>query len=303
MAGVSAALDAVPFSGRDASRAAQRSAFNKAISSTFGESSDNVASAVRKGEAALGAKYDAVLGKYSIKADGALANDLDEVLQAARSELTDQQFGVVQRQVDNILSKIGDGDVIDAQAGYNIKKLLDRVAQSQDSSLAYHARDLRSAVVKALDRSLPPDVARGFAETRAQYANLIAVRKLVKPGADGNITPAALGNIKNLRGKLKDVADVGAAFLKEPFGNSGTQNRLVGAGLVGGLGTGLVFDPTLAATTALTGATVGRGANALLQNPGFVNYQLTGSNSLRRLSPYANALLPALGATGAISSQ
>lgn len=303
LAGISAALDAVPFSGRDASRNTQRSAFLRAMTRTFGENSDNVTTAVRSGEKNLGAKYDAVLGKYGIKADNQLLSDIDEVLQAARAELTDQQFGVIQRQVDNILSKVGAGDAIDAQAGYNIKKLLDRVAQSQDSSLAYHAKDLRASVVQALDRSLPPEVAKDFAKTRAQYANLIAVRKLVRPGLDGNVTPAGLANVKNLRGDLRDVADVAGTFLKEPFGNSGTQNRTVGLGLLGALGGGAVFDPTLAATSALTGATVGRTANALLQSPAMVRYQLNGSNVLRRLAPTTNALLPAFGATGAVAAQ
>ncbi|MBK9497747.1 MAG: hypothetical protein IPO08_25195 [Xanthomonadales bacterium] len=139
LAGISAALDAVPFSGRDASRNAQRSAFLRAMTRTFGENSDNVTTAVRSGEKNLGAKYDAVLGKYGIKADNQLLSDIDEVLQAARAELTDQQFGVIQRQGRQHPVKVGAGDAIDAQAGYNIKAPLDRSA-SQDSRRACISR-------------------------------------------------------------------------------------------------------------------------------------------------------------------
>jgi hypothetical protein len=303
LAGVSAALDAVPFSGRDASRDTQRLAFNRAVSRTFGQNTANLKTAVDQAENVLGAKYDAVLKNHGVNVDNQMLTDLQSVASAARNEMTDAQFSVIQRNIDNIIGKVGPNNQIDAEAAYNIKKLLDRIGKSSDSSLANHARDLRSVVIQALDRSLPPDVARGFTETRAQYKNLIDVRKLVKAGAEGNVSPAVLGNKSGLSPKLKEIADIGAQFLKEPFGNSGTQNRTVGLGILGGLGAGAMFNPALAIQTAAGGATIGRGANALLQSPGFVNYQLAGSNTLRRSLPYANALLPAFGATGAVASQ
>lgn len=302
MAGVSAALDSVPFSGRDASRNAQRLAFNRAVAATIGENTDNVATAVHSAEQNLGAQYDTILKAYPVRADQQLVSELDDALQAARNELTDAQFGVMQRQVDQILNKVGPGDTIDAQAAYNIKKGLDRIGRSNDSSLAYHAKELRDTVLSALDRSLPEDVAQQFTQTRGQYANLITIRRLVRAGAEGNVTPAMLGNAK-VRGDLKTVADIGAQFLREPFGNSGTANRMVGAGLVSGLSVGAGFNPLLAAKIAATGGTVGRGTNALLQSPTFVQYQLQGSNALRGLVPYTNALLPALGTAGAVASQ
>lgn len=292
LAGVSAALDAVPFSGRDASRNTQRLAFNRAVSNTFGENSTNVATAVEKAQARLGSAYDSVLSQNGVKADNALLNDLNSAMQTARKELSDAQFGVINRQVDDILSKVGSNNEIDGQAAYNIKKVLDRLGKSSDTSLAYHAREVRDSMMQALDRSLPPDVAKAFAKTREEYSNLIAVRKLVKAGAEGDVSPARLATAQT-RGKLKEVADIGAQFLKEPFGNSGTMNRMTGLTLLGGAG---IASLPIAAKMAAVGATVGRGANALLQSPGLVNYQLTGSNALRQIAPITNQLLPLSGA-------
>jgi hypothetical protein len=295
LAGVSAALDTLPFSGRDASRAVQRSAFNRAVAGTFGQDTDNVATAVKQATRELGSKYDAVLTRYPITADSTLVNDLDTALQGARAELNDSQFGVIQRQVDNLLGKVGPNDQIDAQAAYNAKKVLDRIGRSQDSSLAYHANELRDSLLSALDRTLPEDVGKSFAKTREQYANLIAVRKLVKAGAEGNVTPASLANAKT-RGSLKEVADIGAQFLKEPFGNSGTANRQIGAHILGALGGAAYFNPQAALTAGAAGATIGRGTNMALQSPVVTNYLMNGSRSLEPLIPYANHLLPTAGA-------
>lgn len=295
LAGVSAALDAIPLSGRDASREVQRAAFNRAVAKTFGEDTDNVATAVKQGTARLGAKYDAVLRNNPVKADDTFVNELSDVVQAARGELTDQQFGVIARQADDILSKVGAGDKIDAQAAYNIKKTLDRISKSQDTSLGHHAGELKDVVLSALDRSLPEDVASSFAQTRKQYANLISVRRLVKAGAEGNVTPASLGNVKNLRGDLKDVADVGAQFLKEPFGNSGTQNRLIGASILGGAGVASVVNP---ASLVSIGASLaaGRTANKILQSRIAIKYLLKGSPAAQKLLSSTRHVLPLAGA-------
>lgn len=302
LAGISASLDSVPFSGRGASREAQRMGFNRAVSRTLGEDSANLATAVAKAQSRLGSVYDDVLKSNPVKVDTAFMDDLTDVLQAARNELTDAQFSVIARQADNIMGK-ATGDVIDGQAAYNIKKMLDRIGRSSDTSLASNATDLKNALMGALDRSLPEAAGKQFATARQQYRNLIAIRKLVKAGAEGNVSPASLGNLKNLAPDLKEVADIGAQFLKEPFGNSGTANRLIGAGAIGGLGTGALFDPALAATVAASGATVGRGANMALNSKVFQDYLMNGNQALKYLLPSARRVLPAAGTALAVSGQ
>ncbi len=302
LAGVSASLDTVPLSGRDASRNAQRMGFNRAVSRTLGEDSPNLAVAVKQAQSRLGNVYDDVLKNNPVKVDTAFMDDLTEVLQAARNELTDAQFSVIQRQADNIMGKAA-GDQIEGQAAYNIKKMLDRIGKSSDTSLAANATDLKNALMAALDRSLPEAVGKQFATARQQYRNLMTIRKLVKAGAEGNVSPAALGNVKNLSPDLKEIADIGAQFLKEPFGNSGTANRLIGAGAVGSLGTGLLVEPI---TTAAVGSGVlaaGRGANAALNSKIFQEYLMNGNPALKYLLPSARRALPAAGTALAVAGQ
>jgi hypothetical protein len=305
LAGVSAALDTIPFSGRDAAREAQRAAFNRAVARTFGENTDNLTTAVKNGQARLGARYDAILKNNPVSVDAQFTTDLARVVQDAQSELTDTQMNVLLKQVQNI-QQAGANGQINGQAAYNLKKILDRIGKSQDSSLSYHAGELRNALMEAVDRSMPAQVAKQFADTRAQYANLISVRRLLKAGADGGVTPARLSNVKNLRGDLKDVADVGATFLREPFGNSGTANRIIGASLLGGTGAGYLGGTGLGgllepATLGAASATIGtaRAANALLGSRPVVNNILYGIPGVQPLLPHTNRLLPLLGASGA----
>lgn len=288
---VSAALDAVPFSGRGSFRKAQVAGWNRALSRTVGDNDTNLTTALDRAGKRLGAKYDSVLGRYPVKQDAQLNQDIAGALSAARTELDDVQYARVEKLVEGLLSKTNNGE-IDGQAAYNFKKMLDRLGKNPDSSLAHHAGEVKSSLMQALDRSLPPDVAKGFAKTRAQYGNLITLRKALRAGAEGTVTPARLASM-NTRGELKELADIGAQFLAEPFGNSGTAQRGLGLALLGGAG---VVDLGTAGTMAATGATLGRAVNAVQSSPLAVNQVLNGAPALRPLLPYTNALLPTAGA-------
>lgn len=297
LAGLSAALDTVPFSGRSASRDAQRVALNKAISGTFGESTPNITEAINLATKRLVGEYDSVLGKYAVKVDDVFVNEMDDILRKSLAELPEAQGRVISRQVDEILGKVQSNGTIDGQVAYNIKKAFDRIGKNNE--LKHYIGELRSSLYGALDRSLPADVAKGFAKTREQYSNLIVVRKIFKDAAEGYVTPARLANAK-ARGDLGELGRIGQQFLTEPFGNSGTANRIAGLGVLGGLGAGAAFNPVLAGQVALTGATLGRGANAALGSNALRDYILHGSNALRVASDKASYYLPT---AGAIASQ
>ena len=297
MQGVSAGLEMIPFSGRDAARKSQAAAWNRALSRTVGQNDTNLRTAIDNAESALGAKYNSFLSN-PIKNDAQLQSGVQRVLSEAQAELDPQQFARLEKQAQNLLAKAADG-TIEGRAVYNTKKILDRLTKSTDSSLKFHAQELRGELFGAIDRSIPD--ARGFANVRTQYGNLIALRRGLRAGAEGTVTPARLASMQT-RGDLKDLADIGATFLTEPFGNSGTANRMFGSAIVGGSIPAAFVEPTAAAVGAgMVGGA--RATNALLQSPRFVDYQLSGSNSLRALSPYANSLLPAFGAAGAVASQ
>jgi hypothetical protein len=254
---LSAALDYVPFSGKGAAMSGQQKQFNTAVARTIGENTDNVAAAISSAEKRLGGEFDRVLKNTTVNADNAFQDDLARIVGDAQNEMTEQQFGVLSKQIDNILSKVKDGDVIPSDAAYNIKKGLDRLSNSNDSTLAYYSRDLRGALLDALNRSLP-DGGEAFAKTRQQWANLRELGKILPRGAEGDISPARLANARGIRSQdLGELADISSQFLKQRVGDSGTAQRL---GVYSLLGSGAAIDPV----SVGIGLTGGRAANAAL---------------------------------------
>lgn len=289
-----AALDYVPFSGSGAVKDGQQRAFNKAISSTVGETSENVGTALQSAEKRLSAEFDAMLKNNDIRTSGRFLESLNGIRDGAKNELSESQMSVVNAQLHNLVTKLDADGVINGQAAYNVKKSLDRLASSNDSTLAYWAKQIRGTVMDELNESAGPEAAKAFAKTREQWGNLRELQKMVQAGAEGNISPARLGNNKNIRSQdLSEIRDIGAQFLKGRFGDSGTTQRAAGLGALFG---GALLEPTTALTAAGVGSTVGRGANALLSSPAATNYLMRGSPTLGAALPYTNALLPVTGA-------
>lgn len=289
----SAALDYVPLSGAGASKVNLQKQFNAALAKSIGQTSDNPARALQHADTALGNEFDRVLRGTAVQADNAFQTDLAKVMGEARNEMTDAQFGVMQRQVDNILSKVGAGDVIDAQAAYNIKKGLDRLGKNQDSTLGNYATDMKRALLEALNRSLGPEEAAKFAATRGQYSNLLNLQKIVPRGAESDISPAKLANLRGyMTPDLNELADIAATFLKGRVGDSGTAQR----GAVYASIPAAMVDPVTTALAYGGGATIGRGANMLLDSPAAARYLMDGSKTAGRVAPIgrvAPASLPA----------
>jgi hypothetical protein len=290
-----ATLQYLPLSGAGNVEQTQKKALSKALSATIGESTDNVIAAANSAETRLGGEFDRVLKNTLVKADSTLQTDLARVIDDAAATLPDAQANVIRNQVDNLLSKVKAGDVIDGDAAYTIKKQLDRLAKSPDSSLAYAARDLRGTVFDALNRSLGPQESSKFATTREQWGNLRELQRLIPAGAEGDISAARLAQAKGrFRSQdLQELADIAGQFLKAREGNSGTAQR---AGIMGALmGAGAV-EPTTALASAAGGMTVGRAGNALLSSQFMRNYLTQGMPALEHAVPVTNALLPAAGA-------
>lgn len=292
-----ATLDYVPFSGSGAVKDGQQKAFNGAIAKTVGESGDNVGTALQSAEKRLSGEFDAMLKNNDIRTNDSFIEGLNVIRDGAKTELSESQMSVINAQIHNLVTKLDENGVINGQAAYNVKKSLDRLASSNDSTLAYWAKQIRGNVMDALNESVGPEAAKRFAKTREQWGNLRELEKMVAAGADGNISPARLAGNRNIRsGDLAEIRDIGAQFLKGRFGDSGTTQRAAGLGALFG---GALLEPTTALTAAGVGSTVGRGANALLSSPAATNYLMHGSSALGTALPYANALLPL---TGSVTS-
>lgn len=147
-------LNYVPLSGRAGVERDMQDQLNRAVSRTFGQDSTNVTQALRKAQDDLGQKFEDVLKNNSVNVDQQFLTDLADSANKASNELGADGARIIGKQVDDIVSKAGNGQ-IDAQAAYNIKKALDRIGQ-RNSPEAYYAIDLKKALMGALDRSLGP---------------------------------------------------------------------------------------------------------------------------------------------------
>lgn len=291
-------LNYVPFSGRAATEAGMESQMNRALSRTFGQDSDNVTQALRKASDELGAKFDEVLKNNSVAVDDGLLTKLAEIVDSAKKELGSDGLRIIENQIDELLNKGASGQ-IDGQAAYNIKRTLDRIGKRATPE-AYQARQIKGALMEALDRSLGPDAAKAFATTRQQYGNMLALENLAQNGAEGGVSIARLANMKNINNRdLQELADIAAQFVKAREGQHGAMQRGVAAlGLGGTLGLPGLAGTAVAgrATNMLLNAEPVR--NALLRPTGNALLESAAPNllteSLRRAAP----ILPSQGIQG-----
>jgi hypothetical protein len=263
---VAASLNYVPLSGRAGTEAKMAKQLDRALSRTFGQDSENVTQALRKASSALGGQFDTVLQNNSVKITPAFKQALAEAEDRATNELGAEGAGIIHKQIAAILSKGTTGE-IDGQAAYNIKKTLDRIG-ARNTSEAFYARDLKKALMAALNESLGPQQAASFKTLRQQYGNMLALENLAQNGAEGGVSAARLGNMKNIgNDDLQELADIASQFMRTRESPHGALQRLVIGGTAASVGGGLGALPAVAGA-----AVAGRGANAALN-----------SNAMRRL--------------------
>lgn len=257
------ALNYVPFSGREATEQRMIDGLKAAASRTVGQDGANLTTSLSNARGELGKQFDNFLSKTPVNVDNQFLNDLATLSQRAKTELDSSGAGIINGRIDELLSKAQNG-VIDSQAAYNIKRSLDAISK-QNSPQAYLAGELRGSLMGALNRSLGPDEAAAFAKVRQQYGNMLTLEKLVQNGAEGDISAARLGNLRNVKNSdLKDVVDVAAQFVRpRETAHSGKQTALAGimSGVGGSVGgpAGMVIGPAVAAG-------LGRATNALLNS-------------------------------------
>lgn len=226
---VAASLEYVPFSGRTATNDKMLSQFNRAVSRTFGQDSDNVAFALKKADAVLGDAFEQTLSKNAVKLDQTLTDDMVATLERARSELTGEESKIIENMASSIFDKAkraGDDLLVDGQAAYNIKKRLDDIG-NRSSNEAFYARLLKNDLMGALNRSLGGAKAAEFANIRQQYGNMLEVEKIVGRGAEAGVSPARLANAKNINNAdLAELGDIAGQFLKTRESAHSAQQRI-----------------------------------------------------------------------------
>lgn len=258
---LAASLNYVPFSGRAATEKNVLSQYNKAVSKTFGQDSDNVTMALRKAHTELGKQFDDVLTKTSVKVDNQFLDDLARHEQTIANELDPLQAKVITNQIGAILDK-SKGGVIDGQAAYNIKKTLDRIG-NRNSNEAYYAKELKKSLMGALNRSLPEGEAEAFSSLRKQYGNMMDIDSVARNGAEGGVSIAKMANMRGINNpEMQDLADIAAQFLITRESPHGAAQRVI----LGALGVGAGGAAPAALPYLAGGVAAGKVANSALNS-------------------------------------
>lgn len=267
--------------GQEAQRAGQQEAFNSAVLGTTGTTANAATSDV------MGATRDRlngvigdVLSRNNVTLQPQTASALSHVQSTALENDKAPVAKVINRFLDSVDPQTGQ---VSGQVAYNIKKDLDTMASSQDSTLAKFARDARSAVMDGINSSLSGADQKAFSSARGQMANMFKIEGAIDKQGTGNINPQRLANVLGQKSnraasvygngpqQLVDLAQSGSQLLGDKLPNSGTAARMfmqVIPGLVTGAGTyAATGDPLESAKYAGGVIAAPKIAQALLNNP------------------------------------
>lgn len=290
---LASALDQMPFTGAAKATSDQRAAYTRAVSKTFGDDVDKITPAVyNTNRARLGAEFDDLAMRNTLNVDDALMSRLDSILSEARQMGSDDTIRAVDSTINRILKqsnasadmtggKVGAKTVLEVPgAAYmSIDSMLGKSIKGGGEKSIY-LKDTRNAIRDAMDRSITPTDKAAWDTARLQYKNLKAVRDIVaRDNSGGNIPPSQLTSALNnseagkeamamgSRGTLGELAHIGQRFVKDTVPNSGTAQRAVAMGLIGGGGFAFGASPIEVAGMLAGGATAGRLVNKILQSP------------------------------------
>jgi len=271
LSAVDTAISKVPFSGAGKSQEAQRKAFTKALSNTFGENSDTITDEVLgAAKTRLSGSYDALLKNTDIPVDRqAFAQQLSQLIGDLSLETDDAGAAFLAKQADNILNTIdNNGGKLTGSAYQKLRQTL-KGAKGTNFSVG----QIQKFVDDTVRNSVPENIGSQLGKIDSQYRNMKIAEKLYGQlqNSSGNIRPetlynAAKPNISNLAygggGELGDLARAGRQ-LKPTIPDSGTATQALGMGALGASGAAAFLDPTIALGAAGTIGTA-RGLNSAM---------------------------------------
>lgn len=288
----------------------QKAGYNRAVLSTIGENADKATPEVMgAAQSRINGVFEDVLSRNKIELTDPIVSKIGNI-QAAASE---EEKKPIVAMANRIINAVGDDGLIDGQVAYGIKKDLDRYASSSDTTLAYHARQLRSTLMDAIGSSLPTEDSQAFNQARTQFAKMKTIESTIDRTGNGDISPSKLANVMSQKanrqfsvyGKgdqdLVDLAHAGNMLLPDKAPNSGTMARaamqLAAPLAIGGAEGAYSGDWWGAAKTAAAVAAIPKAAQFAINNPTSSQYlsrgMTGGMTTLRNIleSPQKNAVI------------
>jgi Transglycosylase SLT domain len=220
----------------------QNKAFTKAIAKTMGEDTTEITpEVISQAKERIGNVYDSIANKINIKADDKFLNNLSLLDEEAKNVLNDSQYGIIDKNIKNIIDKASkEGNQISGQQYQTIKRTLDKLSGSSDSDVASYARDLKDVLHKGLSDSAEAsgnkELVVQLKEANKQYGNMRKIEDIALKNPEGEISPSLLYNSLTTKAKrnafyaedpeLAKLAAAGKTILPNRLPNSGTVARL-----------------------------------------------------------------------------
>lgn len=233
-------LENLPFTAdrQLASKATQRTAFNRAALSTIGENADLATPEVLSAaKTRIGQNFKDLSARNVVGLDDDFVNALNQV----RDSVTDFSSSKISESVDKAMKLVAKGQ-ISGKEYQKVRSSLGKQAQSafnSDAELGQALKSIKSALDEAATKSISEADKEAWTVARQQWQALKVIEKAAAPtSADavaGNISPAKLAQALNAIDKnfkfgkgqkdLGDIARIGQAFIKDQVPNSGTAQR------------------------------------------------------------------------------
>lgn len=247
----------LPFSGQQAFREKQMSAWNKGILKTVGANGERITPEVMKERFSdLGKKFDNLGAGKTFSVKGGFQKGIQDIVNEAQATTTKDAVANLKQSINDILKNADKktGEISGEKLGEIRKKINKRMRETDNYDTKVLLGNLENHIIDAM--TADPKIAKEFGKTKQQYKNLIALEPLVQKGKAGNISPTGLRNrIAKMYGRsyttgqagdIGELARVGGELLPE-LGGSDTQTKALysmgagGAALAHPLATGGVL--------------------------------------------------------------
>ncbi len=290
----------------------QQKAYNRAVLRTVGENADTATPEVmQQARARINGSFKDILDRNQVAVTDSTLDRIGRI-QANAVEEDKKAVGALANRFLSYLD--ADGNV-PGQLAYGIKKDLDRMAQSSDTTLAHHAAQLRNAVMDAVHDSLDGIDRAAFTKARGEFSNLKRIEGTLGRDGTGDVSPAKLAGVMMQKRnrpatiygqgpqELVDLARAGYMLLPDRAPNSGTAARIAMQVALPAAASGAAWNEndygtTKALAAGLAAVAAPKAAQAIINSPAASKYISQGMQGGMRpvrellLSPQSN---PAVG--------
>jgi len=290
----------LPFSGSQNAIDAKQGAFNSAVGRTFGENVTSITPEVMaRARDRIGGDFNMVAAHTRIVPDQPLVTDFANIIR--NSQLGPQGVEArIRANIAEIASRVQrQGGAIDGRTYQDLTRvgdpgsgrgagIIQRLIRDPDPNTREAGQALRNALDDALQRQAPPDMIPVLQNARTEYRNMRTIEDLVAKNPEGNISPALLQGRVNAKSKgthgsayggggpLKELSDIGQAFLKQP-GSSNTTERALTAAAMGmpmnllAMATQNPMHAVMGGLSAVGTLGTGRAISSVMRNPNLGN--------------------------------